>query len=152
MSDKKKTIEIEVPTLEIGSGRQVDVLIEDYETPERSTGEMLYRRMMGIEEMKTLLIKLTVWADAGLKNRFEEIDGIMAVEKGQFSTQYIITLDPRYERDWVAAEIKAAALVPQEEQQAHYVGKVDGFGIRDTFSFSIKDNDSFSGLISNLDA
>ncbi len=140
MSDEKKVIEVEVPTLEIGSGRKVDILIEDYEKPEEDIHVAIYRKMFGVgEQEEDTLVRLSVWADSGLRERLCEVEGIVKVELGKYAIHYVVTLDPRYKKEWVSAEIEAAAKMPA-------VVKEQTFG-SDQFRFirtpAIKNNDDW---------
>lgn len=54
--------------------------------------------------------RLIVWADDGLKDAFKDVPGIMLVSQDKDAkVRYIISVDPRYNLQWVMAEIEAAA-------------------------------------------
>lgn len=79
------------------TGRIKDVLIEDiYEEDKRTGVEFLTRRFY-------------VYADKGLKNILLSVDGVMDVVALR-EVQYVIYLDPRYDREFVKSEIEAAIL------------------------------------------
>lgn len=81
----------------MNDGKKLDVLIEDiFETNSRT----------GIERLSQYV---TVYADPGSKETMLRVEGIMTVT--QFDqTEYMVKIDPRYDRDYVKKEIEAALL------------------------------------------
>ena len=77
------------------NGRLTDVLIEDQFTTDPATG---------IKEWYAL----EVWADAGNSDVIQSVPGVANVFSNLTPTQYKVYLDPRYDREWVKAEIEAA--------------------------------------------
>lgn len=72
-------------------GKLMDVLIED-----------------NIGQDKTglpIMLGLIVWADEGMKEVISNIPGIVHVN--DYDTCYFVDLDPRYDREWLWAEIEA---------------------------------------------
>lgn len=64
-----------------------------------------------IEEVTILgRIELEIWVDAGLRSVIESVPGInqVLIDNG---SRYVAILDPRYEIEWVKAEIKARILI-----------------------------------------
>jgi hypothetical protein len=73
-------------------GKMTDVLIEDSHATDPTTG---IKRISGLQ----------VWADAGLKETIQDIPGVHSVM--DFDTLYFISLDKRYDHEWMKAEIEA---------------------------------------------
>lgn len=67
--------------------------------------------IFGIPETKQIdFDRLLVWADRDLLDAFKAIPGVMHVSQDKDAgVRYIISLDPRYNTQWVVAEIEAAA-------------------------------------------
>lgn len=78
------------------NGKLTDVIIEDeYDTDQR-TG------------VRSLALRLIVWADPGMEESIKRIEGIHRVFNFPDSpTQYHIYLDPRYDREYLKREIEA---------------------------------------------
>jgi hypothetical protein len=74
-------------------GKMTDVLIN----------ENNYRDDLGIERF----CNLTVWADEGNADIVSSTPGVTAVFNTCGPTQYSVYVDPRYDREWVKAEIEA---------------------------------------------
>jgi hypothetical protein len=54
--------------------------------------------------------RLVVWTDEGYKDAFERVSGVIAVSVDKTcGRRYIISVDPRYNTEWVMKEIEAAA-------------------------------------------
>jgi hypothetical protein len=73
-------------------GKMTDVLIKDDITIDPTTG---IKRISGLQ----------VWADAGLKETIQDMPGVHRVI--DFDTLYFISLDKRYDHEWMKAEIEA---------------------------------------------
>lgn len=79
------------------TGRMKDVLIEDIYDEDKRTG------------VEFLTGRLYVYADKGLKNLLLSIAGVMDIVILR-DVQYVVYLDPRYNREFVKSEIEAAIL------------------------------------------
>jgi len=73
-------------------GRIVDVIIKDNIGEDLKTGLPIVRGFI-------------VWADVGMKDVLKLIPGIYYVS--DYGTCYYIDLDPRYDREFLRAEIEA---------------------------------------------
>ena len=49
-----------------------------------------------------------VWADAGMKNVILAVPGVLTAYDFPFPPRYEVCIDPRYDREFVKAEIEAA--------------------------------------------
>jgi len=80
------------------NGKQIDVLINDHLNTDPRTGvEMLSQYV-------------TVYADAGMKEVISKVDGVVSVTNME-ATEYMVKIDPRFERGFVKREIEAAVLI-----------------------------------------
>lgn len=80
------------------NGKQIDVLINDRLNTDPRTGvEMLSQYV-------------TVYADAGMKEVISKVDGVVSVTNME-ATEYMVKIDPRFERGFVKREIEAAVLI-----------------------------------------
>lgn len=52
-------------------------------------------------------IYLEVWADANMENVIKSVPGVVNVYNITSEVEYHVFLDPRYDREWVKAEIEA---------------------------------------------
>lgn len=80
------------------NGRLTDVVIKDVYHTDIRTG------------IRHLADSVIVYADAGMKEIIANVEGVVAADKGYSNSdvEYIVYLDPRYDREWVKAEIEAA--------------------------------------------
>jgi hypothetical protein len=86
------------------AGRKADVLIEDITYLNTSTG-------------RTAVVAngLIVWADQGLVDVIRNVEGVVSASPTPvFPTQYIVLIDPRYDREIMKKEIEAAILCRPE--------------------------------------
>lgn len=86
------------------NGRMKDVIVEDvFETDERT----------GVRSVSAN--KVTVWADVGLTDVLKGAEGVINVYNFDHSkTEYTVYIDPRYDRNYVKAELEAAILCKGE--------------------------------------
>jgi hypothetical protein len=75
-------------------GKMTDVIIEESIGSDPRTGMPIF-------------FGLSVWADAGMKNIIENIPGVYIVLEFGDGTHYDVSLDPRYNREFLKAEIEA---------------------------------------------
>jgi|WetSurSiteA1Bulk_404760.scaffolds.fasta_scaffold01558_12 hypothetical protein len=73
-------------------GRMIDVLVEENIGRDPATGMPKY-------------FGLIVWADSGMKDVIKNIPGVHYVS--DYSTCYHVGLDPRYNKEFLKAEIEA---------------------------------------------
>ena len=84
-------------------GKLTDVLIEDFYMDDPKTG------------MKKLVEKyINVWADSGKKDIIRTVKGVTNVFLTRGDCEYEVFLDPRYDREWVKAEIEAVIRCGEE--------------------------------------
>ena len=83
-------------------GKSTEVLIEDHFYSDFRTGVEIRARI------------LTVWADAGCQNAIKGVAGVTNVYCNLGPTQYEVFLDPRYNFDFIKAEIEAAILCREQ--------------------------------------
>ena len=82
-------------------GRMTDVIVEEsFYTDPRT----------GVEKF----LELTVWADRGYENIIKAVPGV-AHAYTMNGVRYSVTVDPRYDRDFVGREIEAAILCNKPE-------------------------------------
>jgi hypothetical protein len=80
-------------------GKLTNVLIKDIVYTDPKTG-------MEINASN----EITVWADDGVKETIKNIPGVTNVYTHISPTQYDVYLDPRYDKQFVKAEIEAAIM------------------------------------------
>ena len=78
------------------NGRRQDILFESIFDEDPRTG---------IESMNKS--RLRVWADAGMKETIRSIEGITNVFNNDSPTNYLVSIDRRYDMEWVKREIEA---------------------------------------------
>jgi hypothetical protein len=76
------------------NGKMVDVLIEESIGSDPRTGMPIF-------------FGFSVWADAGMKDIIKNIPGVYIVLEFNGGTHYDVSLDPRYNREFLKAEIEA---------------------------------------------
>jgi hypothetical protein len=82
------------------NGKKKDVLIEDVKHTDTRTG---------VESVSDRTF--VVWADAGMKDVINAIDGVVAVYSNQpYETKYDVYVDPRYDFEFIKREVEAAIL------------------------------------------
>jgi len=79
------------------NGKNVDVIIEDRKNTDQRTG---------VEYTSNWI---NVYADADMKDTILKVEGVVSVTKME-ETEYMVKLDPRYDREYVKREIEAAIL------------------------------------------
>ena len=84
------------------NGRRLDVLIKDRFDTDIRTG------------VELLSDYVTVHADAGKKELIQSVDGVVDVMR-MHETEYMVKIDPRYDREYVKRDIEAAILVGNSE-------------------------------------
>jgi hypothetical protein len=56
--------------------------------------------------------RLIVWAEPGLKDIFTRIKGVLLVSPdSSVGARYVVSIDPRYNTEWVMGEIEAVAIM-----------------------------------------
>ena len=78
-----------------GTGRLTDVMVQDNYYPDPITG--LPR-----------LATTTVYADLGMLETIQKVEGVKCAFNSLHDVEYTVFFDPRYDREWVKAEIEAA--------------------------------------------
>jgi len=82
----------------MNDGKKFDVLVNDrFNTDPRTGVEMMSQQYV------------TVYADAGLKEVISKVAGVVSITDFE-STEYIVKLDLRFDRNFVKSEIEAAVL------------------------------------------
>ena len=81
----------------MSNGKKFDVLVNDLFKTDPRTG------------VETMSQYITVYADAGLKEVILKVAGVVSVTNME-ATEYMVKLDPRFERGFVKSEIEAAVL------------------------------------------
>lgn len=76
------------------TGRLKDVVIEDHWYPDPVTG---LPRLGGT----------TVYADLGMLEVIRKAEGVKSAFNSMHDVEYTVFFDPRYNREWVKAEIEA---------------------------------------------
>lgn len=76
------------------NGRLTDVLIEDEYITDPATGIRSW-------------FEFHVWADAGMKEIILSVPGVLTAYDHLYPNRYEVFVDPRYDREWVRAEIEA---------------------------------------------
>ena len=79
------------------NGKNVDVIIEYRKNTDQRTG---------VEYTSNWI---NVYADTGMKDIILKVEGVVSVTKME-DTEYMVKLDPRYDREYVKREIEAAIL------------------------------------------
>ena len=79
-------------------GKKQDVLIKNLSFEDPKTGLVVTKEH-----------DLTVWADKGMEEIIKSVPGVVFCY-GFHDVQYSVTLDPRYDPEYVKAEIEAAIL------------------------------------------
>lgn len=80
------------------NGKKIDVLINDRLNADPRTG------------IEILSQYVTVYADAGMKEVISKVDGVVSITNME-ATEYMVKIDPRFERGFVKREIEAAVLI-----------------------------------------
>lgn len=80
------------------NGKQIDVLIKDRFNTDPRTGVEMFSQYV------------TVYADAGMKETISKVEGVVSVTNFA-ATEYIVQIDPRFDRGFVKREIEAAVLI-----------------------------------------
>lgn len=75
------------------NGRRTDVIVE----------ERTYRDDMGMVKF----LEMVVYADPGNAEIIKSVPGVVNVYNSLSKIEYVLSLDPRYDRAWIAAEIEA---------------------------------------------
>ena len=78
------------------NGRKQDILFESIFNTDMKTG------MESRDETCFYL-----WADAGMKKIIMEIEGVTNVFNNDSPTNYLVSIDRRYDMEWVKREIEA---------------------------------------------
>ena len=79
------------------NGKRKDVLFRDVIHTDNRTG------------MQSLSDYVTIFADTGKEKTIESVDGVLSVTNfGR--NEYYVKIDPRFDREFVKAEIEAALL------------------------------------------
>ena len=81
------------------NGRKKDVLIEDYMSTDPRTG---------VEVKSDWQFK--VWADAGLKELIQSVEGVVSVFCTLRETEYTVYIDKRYDMEFIKREVESAIL------------------------------------------
>jgi len=81
------------------NGKQIDVLVKDRFNTDMRTG---------VETLSEQ--RVTVYADAGMKETILKVDGVISVTEME-ETEYMVKLDIRFDREFVKREIEAAVLI-----------------------------------------
>ena len=87
------------------NGKNVVVIIEDRKNTDQRTG---------VEYTSNWI---NVYADAGMKEIILKVEGVVSVTKME-DTEYMVKLDPRYDREYVKREIEAAILTAEQSSPA----------------------------------
>jgi len=83
-------------------GRRTDVLVEDSCYTDPRTGLLVRSRIF------------IVWADPGLEEVIKSVPGITNVYNNCSPTEYTVFYDPRYDHEWLRAEIEAVIKIGVE--------------------------------------
>lgn len=133
MTDEGMTIHLN-GSVERGSGQKFDVLIEfiEDEMPEDMFGLFRY---MAESKSQHRAAKCWVWADAGMREVIGAVEGVVRVTSRE-DARYKVTIDPRYDAQFVAAEIEAAVKCydPKSLKIGVHPGKE--FTVRAQYSYS----------------
>lgn len=81
----------------MNNGKKFDVLVSDRFNTDPRTG------------VETISNYITVYADAGLKEVILKVEGVVSITNME-ATEYMVKLDPRFDRNYVKSEIEAAVL------------------------------------------
>ena len=79
--------------MQLTTGRLKDVVIKEVWYRDPHTG------LSGVN--------INVFADADMKKTIQGVEGVVAA-CNLHNTKYFVCIDPRYDREWVKAEIEAA--------------------------------------------
>lgn len=85
------------------NGRLTDVIIEDSIGTDPRTGVQFF-------------MSFTVWMDASAREAVQAIPGVHRVFNTLGGNRFEIFLDPRYDREYLRAEIEAQARIHAQEQ------------------------------------
>ncbi len=83
-------------------GRMEDVIIEDNMGEDPRTGMAKF-------------FGFIVWAEAGLESVIDAIRGITSVRA--YKTEYFVSLDPRYSREFIRREIEAQVKIHMRAEE-----------------------------------
>jgi hypothetical protein len=83
------------------NGRMIDVIVKDNIGEDRKTG-------------LPIVFGFIVWADTGMKDIIKNIPGVYRVS--DYDICYYVDLDPRYNREFLRAEIEAQIKINSNEE------------------------------------
>lgn len=89
-------------------GKMVEVLIKLLPRVEQKAPDR-FDAVLGVNTPDRGYDILLVWADNGLQGFFEQIPGVFEVNVNG-GRRYLIDVDPRYDTEWVMAEVEAVAV------------------------------------------
>lgn len=117
----------------MNDGKLFDVLIEDATDIDQTTGADVF-------------VGFRVWADKGLERIIDSVPGVHSVQS--YRTFYLVTLDPRYDREWLRAEIEAVILCydPDEEKKLPLFSSLAAHIVSSNMKITLLDDDDLDFL------